>query len=57
MSAPTMALKWFFALVAVGLTVSTVIGVWIGLTQVRAQAIAWTLLSAGVAIPVILLMV
>jgi hypothetical protein len=57
MRMPTMALKWFFALVAVGLTVSTVIGVWIGLTQVRAQAIAWTLLSAGVAIPVILLMV
>jgi hypothetical protein len=57
MSAPTMALKWFFALVALGLTVSSVIGLWIGLTQIRTKAIAWMLLSAGVLIPVILLLI
>jgi len=55
-SVPTMALKWFFALVALGLAVSTVIGLWIALTQMRAKSIAWRLLSAGVLIPVILLL-
>jgi hypothetical protein len=54
---PTMALKWFFALVALGLTVSSVIGLWIGLTQMRTKAIGWILLSAGMLIPVILLLI
>jgi hypothetical protein len=57
MSVPTMALKWFFALVALGLTVSSVIGLWIGLTQMRTKAIGWILLSAGMLIPVILLLI
>jgi uncharacterized iron-regulated membrane protein len=56
-TAPTLALKWFFVLIASGLTVSSLIGVWIGLTQMRVKATAWTLLLAGALIPVILLLV
>lgn len=51
----TLALKWFFLIVALGLTVSTFIGVWMGLTQVRRQAIGWSLLAAGAFIPICLL--
>jgi hypothetical protein len=55
-SAATLALKWFFFVVSVGLTLSTSIGIWIGVTQIRAKRGAWTSLSAGVLIPVILLL-
>jgi hypothetical protein len=51
----TLALKWFFLLVGLGLTLSTSIGVWMGLTQVRRQAIGWSLLAAGAVIPTCLL--
>jgi hypothetical protein len=56
MSAATLALKWLFTLVAVGLGLSTLIGVWIGLTQMRSKATAWILLGAGIVLPVLLLM-
>ena len=56
MTAATFALKWLFTLVAVGLSLSTLIGVWIGLTQMRSKATAWILLAAGIVLPVLLLM-
>jgi hypothetical protein len=52
----TLALKWFFAFVSVGLSVSTLIGIWMGMTQIRQRLTVWTLLLAGALIPVLLLL-
>jgi hypothetical protein len=57
MSAPTLALKWFFFVVALGLTASTCIGVWMGITQLRRAGVALCLLIAGALIPFVLLMI
>jgi hypothetical protein len=51
----TVLLKWFFLVVALGLTGSTAVGIWMGLT-LRATGLAWLLLVAGAAIPVGLLL-
>jgi hypothetical protein len=53
----TLLLKWFFLAVALCLIVSTVFGIWMGLTQIRARRLAWCLLVAGTVIPVGLLLV
>jgi hypothetical protein len=55
MSVGTLALKWFFLLVALALTVSTLIGIWLGITQLRRWLLAWILLAAGALIPLALL--
>lgn len=52
-----LALKIFFLLSAVGLFASTGLGVWIGLRPGRNRAAAVGLLSAGVVIPILLLLV
>jgi hypothetical protein len=50
----TYVLKWFFALVALGLGVSTVLGVWMGLKgTVRRRTNLW-LLGLGIVLPVVL---
>jgi hypothetical protein len=51
----TLALKWFFLLVALGLATSTCLGVWMALTQTRSRGLAWVLLAAGCLIPLTLL--
>ena len=51
----TLALKWFFLIVALGLAVSTSIGVWMGITQVRRRVVGWSLLALGSFIPICLL--
>jgi hypothetical protein len=51
-AAATLALKWYFLFVALGLAVSTLVGVWMGTTQLRSKAIAWTLLVAGILLPI-----
>jgi hypothetical protein len=51
----TLILKGFFLLVALCLAVSTVLGLWMGLTQTRQKRIAWLLAIAGALIPVGLL--
>jgi hypothetical protein len=51
-AASTLVLKWYFLLVALGLTLSTLLGVWMGTTQLRSKAIAWTLLLAGILLPI-----
>ncbi|HEV2700892.1 MAG TPA: hypothetical protein VGV09_04625 [Steroidobacteraceae bacterium] len=51
-SRSTQILKWFFLAVALALTVSTLIGIWMGLTQIRARRLAWLLLVAGTVVPV-----
>jgi hypothetical protein len=45
------ALKWCFALVAVGLITSTLLGLWMGLTHLRHKRIGWWLLLLGCALP------
>jgi hypothetical protein len=52
---PTLLLKLFFLLVAFSLAVSTVLGLWMGLTQMRRKPLAWLLVAAGMLIPVGLL--
>jgi hypothetical protein len=52
----TLALKVFFLLVALCLLLSTVLGLWMGLTQTRQKRIAWMLVLAGALIPVGLLL-
>jgi hypothetical protein len=54
-SVATYALKWFFTIVALGLTVSTCIGVWMGLTQTRRKTTGWCCILAGALIPLCLL--
>jgi hypothetical protein len=54
--AATLALKWFFLVVALGLTVSTLIGVWVAITQTHKTRLVWTLLIAGTLVPVGLLL-
>jgi hypothetical protein len=50
-------LKWFFALVAVGLMVSTVLGVWMGLkATLRRRTHLW-LLVLGTALPIALIVI
>ena len=55
--ATTIALKWFFLAVAAGLIVSTCVGLWMALVAGRERAIAWLLLLAGAAIPLVLVLV
>jgi|SRR5665213_3034625 len=50
-AASTLVLKWYFLFVALGLTGSTLVGIWMGTTQLRSKAIAWTLLIAGTLLP------
>ncbi len=51
----TLLLKWFFLVVAMGLSLTTAFGVWLGLTRVRGAAVFAGLLIAGAVIPLILL--
>ena len=53
----TVLLKYFFLLVALGLTASTALGLWMGLKQMRRQRIAWLLVLAGTLTPLVLLMI
>jgi len=50
----TVVLKWFFLAVALGLTVSTLLGLWMGLTHIRHRRTGWWLLAVGVSFPVLM---
>jgi hypothetical protein len=50
-------LQWFFTLVAVGLVVSTLLGVWMGVMLSRWKITARWLLLAGTVLPVLMLLV
>ena len=54
-SASTLALKWFFLAVSLGLATSTLIGIWMGTTQIRRKGLVWTLLIVGTLVPIGLL--
>jgi hypothetical protein len=47
----TVLLKWFFLLVALGLTTSTLLGLWIGLTHIQRRRTGWWLLAVGIVVP------
>lgn len=57
MSTKTLLLKVFFLFVAVGLTLSTVLGLWIGLSHPRDRRLSWILLAVGAVIPVALVLI
>ena len=48
-------IKWVFLLTALGLILSTLLGLWIGLTQSRNPRLSLGLLVLGVVVPVLLL--
>jgi hypothetical protein len=56
-SASTLALKWFFLAVSLGLATSTLIGIWMGTTQIRRKGLVWTLLIVGTLVPIGLLVI
>jgi hypothetical protein len=47
----TVLLKGFFLLVALSLGTSTVLGVWMGVTQLRRPRLAWLLVAVGALVP------
>ncbi len=53
---PTLILKVYFLLVALSLAVSTVFGMWMGLTQTRHKRLARVLIAAGTLIPIAVLL-
>ncbi|MBS0362254.1 MAG: hypothetical protein JSR98_12820 [Proteobacteria bacterium] len=53
--AATEAVKWFFVIAAIAMTVSTLLGVWMALAYHKRKAVMWALLIAGTVIPVALL--
>jgi hypothetical protein len=52
---PAFLLKLFFLVVALCLAVSTALGLWMGLNQMRRKRVGWLLLAAGTLIPIGLL--
>ncbi|MDB5451657.1 MAG: hypothetical protein JWO33_235 [Caulobacteraceae bacterium] len=52
----TTVLKWFFAVVSVGIIASTVLGLWMALAYSRRKAVIWAILAIGAAAPVLILM-
>jgi hypothetical protein len=53
----TFILKGYFLLVALGLAVSTVFGLWMGLVQTRSKTVGWLLVGVGSVIPLVLLLI
>lgn len=51
--ATTRLLKWVFLAATLGFVTSTTLGLWLGLRQTRRRLLAWILLSAGIAVPLI----
>jgi hypothetical protein len=50
----TSLLKWYFLVVSLALTASTLLGLWMGLTQIRRKRTGWWLLLVGTVAPVVL---
>jgi hypothetical protein len=53
--ARTVALKWLFLAIDIGLMVSTLIGAWMAVTFTRNKGVIWTLLILGAVLPVLIL--
>jgi hypothetical protein len=53
----TVLLKWFFLFVALALTTSTVLGLWMGLRRVQRRRTGWWLLLTGIVLPIALFVI
>jgi hypothetical protein len=51
----TVALKWFFLAVSIGLVFTTVLGIYMAFKFNRSRALIWSLVSAGTGIPAALI--
>jgi hypothetical protein len=51
----TTALKWFFLATSLGLTFTTVLGIYMAFKYNRSRAVVWSLLAAGTVIPAALI--
>jgi hypothetical protein len=51
-SPSTLLLKWYFLVVALALTTSTLFGLWMGLTHIKHKRTGWWLLGVGFVFPV-----
>lgn len=54
---PVYLLKWFFTLVALSLTVSASLGLYIGLGSGRRRKTGWVLVAIGTIIPIALILI
>jgi hypothetical protein len=54
---PIYLLKWFFTLVALSLTVSASLGIYIGLSSGRRKKTGWVLVTIGTVIPIALILI
>ena len=50
----TERLKWFFSIASVAIAVTTLLGLWMALAYHKRRALMWALLIAGIAAPVLL---
>ena len=53
---PVVLLRWVFLAASLALCVSTALGLWIGLRQLRRTRTGWILLACGAVVPVALAM-
>lgn len=51
----TQAVKWFFTVAAIGMIVSTLLGLWMALAYHKRKGVLLAVLIAGAAIPIVLL--
>jgi hypothetical protein len=51
----TTALKWFFAIVSLGVVLTTLFGIWMAVVHSKHRLVIWALLMAGAAAPVLIL--
>lgn len=51
----TLVLKWFFLAMAIGLSITTLLGIYMAFKYNRSRAITWSLLIAGAGIPTALI--
>ena len=54
---PVYLLKWFFTLVALSLTITAGLGLYIGLTNARRKKTGWVLVAIGAIIPILLILI
>jgi hypothetical protein len=50
------ALKWMFLTTALGVMVSTSLGLWMGLTHLKNRGVALAVVAAGAALPILLVL-
>ncbi len=54
---PVYLLKWFFTFVALSLTITAGLGLYIGLSNARRKKTGWALVAIGTIIPILLILI